>query len=155
MKIQLKKFMSYFFELMKLHFMKYLTVGIFMTIFTTFLMWFFVDYLGLLASLVNIPMRIFFFFVKYPIYKSLKMLHEGKNMFIKYLIAGSSFFIIALIASTYVMWLFVDYLNLISLPIKISFININITPVIYINISWRSEERRVGKECRSRWSPYH
>src|SRR2546430_11574602 len=31
----------------------------------------------------------------------------------------------------------------------------------YINFSWfgvvgmRSEERRVGKECRSRWSPYH
>ena len=23
------------------------------------------------------------------------------------------------------------------------------------NISSRSEERRVGKECRSRWSPYH
>ena len=22
-------------------------------------------------------------------------------------------------------------------------------------INWRSEERRVGKECRSRWSPYH
>ena len=22
-------------------------------------------------------------------------------------------------------------------------------------IFWRSEERRVGKECRSRWSPYH
>src|SRR5256885_5070202 len=22
-------------------------------------------------------------------------------------------------------------------------------------LSWRSEERRVGKECRSRWSPYH
>ncbi len=22
-------------------------------------------------------------------------------------------------------------------------------------ISFRSEERRVGKECRSRWSPYH
>ena len=22
-------------------------------------------------------------------------------------------------------------------------------------ISLRSEERRVGKECRSRWSPYH
>src|SRR5207249_7427610 len=21
--------------------------------------------------------------------------------------------------------------------------------------SWRSEERRVGKECRSRWSPYY
>src|SRR2546430_12151979 len=24
-----------------------------------------------------------------------------------------------------------------------------------IVISMRSEERRVGKECRSRWSPYH
>ena len=25
-----------------------------------------------------------------------------------------------------------------------------------VEIKWyRSEERRVGKECRSRWSPYH
>src|SRR3712207_8797424 len=24
-----------------------------------------------------------------------------------------------------------------------------------VNITTRSEERRVGKECRSRWSPYH
>ena len=23
------------------------------------------------------------------------------------------------------------------------------------SLRWRSEERRVGKECRSRWSPYH
>ncbi len=23
------------------------------------------------------------------------------------------------------------------------------------NFMFRSEERRVGKECRSRWSPYH
>ena len=26
---------------------------------------------------------------------------------------------------------------------------------IYMEIPKRSEERRVGKECRSRWSPYH
>ena len=26
---------------------------------------------------------------------------------------------------------------------------------IYVYIYIRSEERRVGKECRSRWSPYH
>ena len=25
----------------------------------------------------------------------------------------------------------------------------------YLQIGSRSEERRVGKECRSRWSPYH
>ena len=24
-----------------------------------------------------------------------------------------------------------------------------------LRLSYRSEERRVGKECRSRWSPYH
>src|SRR5256884_7518619 len=24
-----------------------------------------------------------------------------------------------------------------------------------VNVEERSEERRVGKECRSRWSPYH
>ena len=28
-------------------------------------------------------------------------------------------------------------------------------PEKYIDIAYRSEERRVGKECRSRWSPYH
>ena len=25
----------------------------------------------------------------------------------------------------------------------------------YLSTGARSEERRVGKECRSRWSPYH
>src|SRR2546425_7685851 len=27
--------------------------------------------------------------------------------------------------------------------------------IIFISTCSRSEERRVGKECRSRWSPYH
>ena len=27
--------------------------------------------------------------------------------------------------------------------------------VALIGVTLRSEERRVGKECRSRWSPYH
>src|SRR3989440_4503595 len=31
------------------------------------------------------------------------------------------------------------------------------SPALFVNASGgrRSEERRVGKECRSRWSPYH
>ena len=28
-------------------------------------------------------------------------------------------------------------------------------PVVITTPAERSEERRVGKECRSRWSPYH
>ena len=38
----------------------------------------------------------------------------------------------------------------------------NESSTVYVKIEyqidsdgWRSEERRVGKECRSRWSPYH
>ena len=31
----------------------------------------------------------------------------------------------------------------------------NMYSFIKLNDSNRSEERRVGKECRSRWSPYH
>src|ERR1043166_8632284 len=27
--------------------------------------------------------------------------------------------------------------------------------VVFALLDYRSEERRVGKECRSRWSPYH
>ena len=34
-------------------------------------------------------------------------------------------------------------------------IEIMVNPNGYIWLLTRSEERRVGKECRSRWSPYH
>ena len=27
--------------------------------------------------------------------------------------------------------------------------------IVGVGAGFRSEERRVGKECRSRWSPYH
>src|SRR2546426_4773241 len=30
-----------------------------------------------------------------------------------------------------------------------------LTSEIQVYVAGRSEERRVGKECRSRWSPYH
>ena len=42
-----------------------------------------------------------------------------------------------------------------SLSISKSFFN---SPISLATACWwllRSEERRVGKECRSRWSPYH
>ena len=44
-------------------------------------------------------------------------------------------------------------------PRRMAIIAAGIAPsrirVLLLNISSRSEERRVGKECRSRWSPYH
>ena len=44
--------------------------------------------------------------------------------------------------------------------IKEDFLRVNFarrqdTSVLEVNVAFRSEERRVGKECRSRWSPYH
>ena len=34
-------------------------------------------------------------------------------------------------------------------------ITLKLNPLILVSTCIRSEERRVGKECRSRWSPYH
>ena len=39
-------------------------------------------------------------------------------------------------------------------PIKILILFIFIGQLLQSSL-YRSEERRVGKECRSRWSPYH
>ena len=42
--------------------------------------------------------------------------------------------------------------------LNLAFSNIkkgSMVKVVYYSIDSRSEERRVGKECRSRWSPYH
>ena len=38
---------------------------------------------------------------------------------------------------------------------KIGFMEWDRPPQSLLLILLRSEERRVGKECRSRWSPYH
>src|SRR3989449_3340778 len=36
-----------------------------------------------------------------------------------------------------------------------AFPNLHLARLVDLNLQPRSEERRVGKECRSRWSPYH
>ena len=41
-----------------------------------------------------------------------------------------------------------------QLPDDLEKINLSLPTEIY-SADGRSEERRVGKECRSRWSPYH
>ena len=52
-----------------------------------------------------------------------------------------------------------DKLITFSLPLMLSGIlqlMFNAVDIIVVGqFSGRSEERRVGKECRSRWSPYH
>ena len=56
-------------------------------------------------------------------------------------ILRNGYFNILLITELIVVWLF-------------SFCFKKMSPM-FVAILFRSEERRVGKECRSRWSPYH
>src|SRR5712675_247110 len=63
---------------------------------------------------------------------------------------------------TFMLWLFI--LGLRTLPMTETYAIFFIAPLLITALSApllgervgsRSEERRVGKECRSRWSPYH
>src|SRR5689334_24640265 len=40
-------------------------------------------------------------------------------------------------------------------PASIAYLRPETAQSIFVQFKNRSEERRVGKECRSRWSPYH
>ena len=48
----------------------------------------------------------------------------------------------------------VPEINLYHLPEHVSFLDASLVEPLTVAYH-RSEERRVGKECRSRWSPYH
>ena len=53
-------------------------------------------------------------------------------------------------------WIIGDYsMSAISISMSLTIINGGISALIGVGSRSRSEERRVGKECRSRWSPYH
>src|SRR2546426_4533096 len=42
-----------------------------------------------------------------------------------------------------------------NVSVKEEACSLNLAPTASTTVAMRSEERRVGKECRSRWSPYH
>ena len=47
-------------------------------------------------------------------------------------------------------------IDAIMMPVAVSLYHlIDFTDCMFATLFNRSEERRVGKECRSRWSPYH
>src|SRR2546427_13145945 len=47
------------------------------------------------------------------------------------------------------------FLNFLPLPQGQGSLRPGCSPLTMVSWRGRSEERRVGKECRSRWSPYH
>ena len=82
-------------------------------------------------------------------------LHE---LFINFEINPLSFVLFANILSHSVGCLFVLFMASFAVQKLLSLIRSHLFIFIFILIilgGGRSEERRVGKECRSRWSPYH
>src|SRR5258708_8748379 len=75
------------------------------------------------------------------------------NVWVKLLPQGFSIFFIHSLVRTYRSQ---GMINPISLKAEL-YGRSSYTPVTFTSVllSIRSEERRVGKECRSRWSPYH
>ena len=67
--------------------------------------------------------------------------------------------IVILMSPLSILYLFAIKLHSLLYKLKILRVLILRTPVLIVgNLTvggTRSEERRVGKECRSRWSPYH
>ena len=49
----------------------------------------------------------------------------------------------------------VEFLNKKDVEAKTHMSTIDEAEADMVRKAFRSEERRVGKECRSRWSPYH
>ena len=78
---------------------------------------------------------------------------------------------LVVVTTIFFMWGFITCLNDILIPHLKAVFSLNYTQTMLIQFTFfgayfimslpmgkvlaRSEERRVGKECRSRWSPYH
>ena len=75
------------------------------------------------------------------------------------LFGRTAFVIIAILMQFAFFFILINWLYRYSVLIHLLFVLLGMFIVIHIfnedTNSARSEERRVGKECRSRWSPYH
>lgn len=94
-------------KLKKMNFVKYTLTGIIVTIVSTFLLWFFVDILHLMASVTAIFISPFIFFFQFFLYKKLKMFNDNKSNFIKYMII----WIFLNLLVIFLLWLFVDIIH--------------------------------------------
>ena len=90
------------------HFSRYLVISAGITIFTTAVLWLFVDIFGVLAAIVNPPLSALVFFLKYFLYQRSGMLGKGKKVFLGYV----TIWLLILTISTSLLWLTVDLMKL-------------------------------------------
>ena len=80
--------------------------------------------------------------------------HTGKKLD-RWIIAILALAVVLLLADKFVLHKDTETATALGVPDK----SIAVLPFVNMsadkNDEYRSEERRVGKECRSRWSPYH
>lgn len=120
-----KKILKYAAFLLKEHkhknLIKYLLIGAVMFLITTLVLSLFVDLLGFKAALINPPLYVAIFFLKFFTYKKTKTFNSNKRNFILYTLITLG----VLIASTLFLWIFVDRLGFsvkIVNPIVITFV---------------------------------
>ena len=91
-----------------------------------------------------------------------KNLTEGKPLKLLFffalpMVAGNLFQQLYNMVDTAVVGKFVgeDAVAAVGSSFPIVFLSVAVASGLSMGCNVRSEERRVGKECRSRWSPYH
>lgn len=94
-------------KLKKTNFSKYFITSIAATILSTILLWFFVDVLHLLASLMSIFISGLIFFFKFFSYNKLKMFNDNKSNFLKYTII----WVIIISLTALLLLVFVDLMH--------------------------------------------
>ena len=90
------------------HFFKYITTSVIITFISTFLLWFFVDILHLLASVMGFIIALVVFFSKFFLYQRVNLFNKNKGIFMKY----SFIWLFVTLLASFLLWIFVDIIKL-------------------------------------------
>ena len=81
----------------------------------------------------------------------IRLLQKGKQTMFKMIFSRSGLILVLLVIQVLFLFTIFRWFEEFLPHIYGGVVIFNLFMVLYL----RSEERRVGKECRSRWSPYH
>ena len=110
-----------------------------------------------LATLLNLVIILNCFLVESSGFSIYKIMSSAKCQFFFYLSNSDVFLFLFLLCLPWLGLSKLCWIAVVRVDILVLFLILEETLAVFHHWEWclRSEERRVGKECRSRWSPYH